>query len=507
MSHKLSTTNEGLLSYRVTANPDPVHVSPDSGNPAAASLVIAVSNNTSHAIYCDKLTFSFPIGDLAQDLTSDSAGILVSVNPSDKWQIGITSDGVFTATPKSPSDNKITTDGLSFHIYNIQVNKQIGTFTFSIVEHSSVDNKKFSDKANSYDMAKLPDGFYVNNFAASAPMVDNGNPVTLTWSGSDLGSYTILYGAQSVDVTEVRSWTSPGITDTTTFALKASVQVEDGTVDNYLYVTVIVNQPEIKCTSLTAGSVIVSGNLTAQNIGVGTGANDIGANVSMINAPAGGAVQLCNAADASLGTVAIGGSAFSNYMLSVKYSGSTGCGIWVDAPDCWNAIATNGCISASAGFVGPGIVPVGCIIPFAGNGTNLPAGWLICDGRAISRTTYKTLYESIGVIYGKGDGSTTFNLPDYRGMFLRGVDHGAGNDPDSSSRSSQAGGTATGDNVGSRQDDEFKSHNHSYTSFPNSRGDIASGRYWQAGGSTTGATGGNETRPKNVYVNYLIRVL
>ena len=252
MSHRLSATNEGLLSYGITTNPDPVQVSPASGNPAIASLVITVSNNTSKAIYCNKLTFSFPVGDLAQDLAPDSGGILVSANPSDKWQIGTTSDGVFTATPKSPSDNKITKDGLSFQIYNIQVNKQVGTFTFSIVEHSSVDNKKFSDKANSHNMAKFPYGFYVNNFAASVPMVDNGNPVTLTWSGSDLGSYTILYGTQSVDVTEVRSWTSPGITDTTTFALKASVQEQGETVDNYLYVTVIVNQPEIKCTSLTA---------------------------------------------------------------------------------------------------------------------------------------------------------------------------------------------------------------------------------------------------------------
>lgn len=57
-------------------------------------------------------------------------------------------------------------------------------------------------------------------------------------------------------------------------------------------------------------------------------------------------------------------------------------------------------------------VPVGTIIPFAGN--SVPQGYLLCDGSAISRTTYASLFAVIGTIYGAGDGSTTFNLPDYR---------------------------------------------------------------------------------------------
>ena len=54
-------------------------------------------------------------------------------------------------------------------------------------------------------------------------------------------------------------------------------------------------------------------------------------------------------------------------------------------------------------------VPVGTIIPFAGN--SVPQGYLLCDGSAISRTTYASLFAVIGTIYGAGDGSTTFNLP------------------------------------------------------------------------------------------------
>jgi len=56
------------------------------------------------------------------------------------------------------------------------------------------------------------------------------------------------------------------------------------------------------------------------------------------------------------------------------------------------------------------------------HGSNtIPDGYLLCDGSAISRSTYSALFAKIGVIFGPGDGSTTFNLPDFRGIFPRGV--------------------------------------------------------------------------------------
>lgn len=53
-----------------------------------------------------------------------------------------------------------------------------------------------------------------------------------------------------------------------------------------------------------------------------------------------------------------------------------------------------------------------------------PVGWLLCDGRTVSRTTYPQLFASIGTAFGGGDGSTTFNLPDLRGRTIIGA--GAG---------------------------------------------------------------------------------
>ena len=63
-------------------------------------------------------------------------------------------------------------------------------------------------------------------------------------------------------------------------------------------------------------------------------------------------------------------------------------------------------------------VPTGCVQAFAGN--NTPAGWLLCDGAAVSRITYAALFSVIGTSYGDGDGSTTFNVPNLIDKFVEG---------------------------------------------------------------------------------------
>ncbi|MGV8597598.1 phage tail protein, partial [Pseudomonas aeruginosa] len=68
-----------------------------------------------------------------------------------------------------------------------------------------------------------------------------------------------------------------------------------------------------------------------------------------------------------------------------------------------------------------------------------PPGWLPANGAWVSRTTYAALFAAIGTTFGAGDGSTTFNLPDLRGEFLRGWDAGRGIDPGRSLGSSQEG--------------------------------------------------------------------
>lgn len=239
------------------------------------------------------------------------------------------------------------------------------------------------------------------------------------------------------------------------------------------------------------------------------------------------------------------------------------------------------------------VLPAATIFPYAG--TTSPDGWLLCNGAAVSRTTYSALFNVIGTSYGQGDNSTTFNLPDYRWSFLRGYGpnisvtgsgsaasnqatftaHGfnrtgvkarlssgtltglatstdywvifvdantlafatskanalAGTriaisgansavivqyeDPDASSRfSNTTGASASG--MGSAQYDEMRSHNHTSTSYTYIVRGFVSGGYTIPGGGNVNAnntftpvignTGGEETRPPNIYVNYIIKV-
>lgn len=71
-----------------------------------------------------------------------------------------------------------------------------------------------------------------------------------------------------------------------------------------------------------------------------------------------------------------------------------------------------------------GGTPIGAHIPYAGS--TAPPGWLLCYGQAVSRTTYAALFAVVGTIYGPGDGSTTFNLPDKRGRGSIGLDNMGG---------------------------------------------------------------------------------
>lgn len=65
-----------------------------------------------------------------------------------------------------------------------------------------------------------------------------------------------------------------------------------------------------------------------------------------------------------------------------------------------------------------GVVPTGMVMPFAGD--NVPDGFLLCNGQAVSRKTYQGLFERIGIKYGAGDGSTTFNVPNLTERFVQG---------------------------------------------------------------------------------------
>jgi hypothetical protein len=88
-------------------------------------------------------------------------------------------------------------------------------------------------------------------------------------------------------------------------------------------------------------------------------------------------------------------------------------------------------------------VPTGTVHAYADNVTSannggVPFGWLVCNGAAVQRVRYRRLFDVIGTAFGAGDGSTTFNIPDLRGEFIRGWDAGRGVDTGRVLGSSQA---------------------------------------------------------------------
>lgn len=115
-------------------------------------------------------------------------------------------------------------------------------------------------------------------------------------------------------------------------------------------------------------------------------------------------------------------------------------------------------------------LPSGILLPFAGAAA--PAGWLLCYGQAVSRSTYGALFNAIGTTYGAGDGSTTFNLPDLRGRIPAGKDNMGGT---AASRLTTAGSGVDGATLGAAGGGETHTLTSAQMPVHNHTGTAASG--------------------------------
>ena len=187
---------------------------------------------------------------------------------------------------------------------------------------------------------------------------------------------------------------------------------------------------------------------------------------------------------------------------------------------------SNGQVISAGSILGSNVVPAGCIMAFGGDTSRVPNGWLLCDGRSLKITDsrYSALYQAIGTSWGSV-ATGFFNLPYTNGIFLRGASNGQGYDLDKSTRTRFNGGNS-GDKVGSFQSDQFKSHTHIQNSHfhtgdysgnnflsstitgsnANSGTVLGNFQFTNAVTATNQNTGGNESRPVNVYVNYIIKL-
>lgn len=170
---------------------------------------------------------------------------------------------------------------------------------------------------------------------------------------------------------------------------------------------------------------------------------------------------------------------------------------------------------------GGGGIDIGTIVPFSGAIAQIPNGFMLCDGSAISRTTYATLFSIIGTTYGEGDGSTTFNLPNLQGKTLVGVD--------SEDTDFDTLGETGGEKTHTLLTSEMPSHNHNRIrvvagnqflgiaggSYANVAGlNLNSGKYPYTDETNTNVetsnTGGGQSHNNlqpYITINYIIKVL
>lgn len=154
------------------------------------------------------------------------------------------------------------------------------------------------------------------------------------------------------------------------------------------------------------------------------------------------------------------------------------------ASDDDTALSTQQAIKAYVDSAVSGGIPSGTVAWYAA--TAAPTGWLECDGRLISRTTYADLFTAIGTTFSAGDGSTTFGIPDLRGQFIRGIDD-----------MGTAQGAASVDTsrvFGSDQTDAAGAHTHGVGTLA-----IASDSHTHTYSGTTGSDSHSHTEQENTY--------
>lgn len=153
------------------------------------------------------------------------------------------------------------------------------------------------------------------------------------------------------------------------------------------------------------------------------------------------------------------------------------------------------------------LIPTGMIAPFAMS--TAPTGWLECDGSAVSRTTYADLFTALSTTHGVGDGSTTFNVPDLRGEFVRGWDNGKGTDSGRTFASSQSDNANSISQFNSSGSGQISGSSFTvtvptdgtYSSYLSMDGRLTT--YGQ--GAIRFQTNGIETRPRNIAMMYCVK--
>ena len=302
-----------------------------------------------------------------------------------------------------------------------------------------------------------------NNFDIIDRLINGVTDVTLSGSGSSVTNLTTSDGSLSDGMFKV-------ITFKGSPSGSIAVSIEPSDADKVYFVknesgqTVFMRQGTHSSSGVAstevARAVEIANGKAAIVVANGAGS---GATVTEIKTtPADGgivtatladdAVTAAKIADDAVGADAVADNSIGAAAINISGNGTSG-----------QAVVSDGDGSFS---YESNIVPSGALMPYAG--TSAPTGFLLCDGSAVSRTTYATLFSAISTTYGSGDGSSTFNLPDLRGRVVAGQDDMGGA---SANRLTDQTGGLNGDTLGDTGGSEthtlttaqLASHTHTFS--------------------------------------------
>lgn len=363
-----------------------------------------------------------------------------------------------------------------------------------------------------------PQATYTDSTAATA----NSNPIILDSRGEAniwLGSAT--YKFKLCDSTNTEIWTVDNISAPTTAlspVLSGNVVIDTNSSGTALTINQSGTGPLIKSVNPTTPTTVYFTVTNTGRVGINTATPgseiDVAGGAIQISS-SGGTARTVMSADATDSIFAVSDN--RNFTiktnaatrLTVNSSSATSTVPVVLPSDPTTALqaATKQYVDTLTG------APAGVIMAFAGAAA--PTGFLSCDGSAVSRTTYATLFAAIGTTWGAGNGTTTFNVPDLRGTFLRG----------SGTNATGSSSGAVGQAVGTYAADTYLNHSHGVTdpththtylgisggvgvqggSSFNGSGSLTSGASSTGLTVNTSTTGGTETKPKNYGVLYIIK--
>ncbi|MCX4751254.1 hypothetical protein OG455_38115 [Kitasatospora sp. NBC_01287] len=239
------------LHFQLNTNPDPVRVSPSSGDPERADFVIVGSRRSLGSIDCRKIVLNVPTGPNSPDLTSDLTSGTPQISLPGWTATTSTTAKTITFTPASGHATIGRDQGVTLQLMGLRINTVVGSSPLRIdIEWAESGDDYWTTDSTTIDIGKFPADFYLRNFIAEDLIIDNGGSVKLNWEAGGASSLRLLYEAADVNVLRLSTFTVHDVRHSTVFYLRATVQVGTTTVERILSTTVTVRVPDLEVQNL-----------------------------------------------------------------------------------------------------------------------------------------------------------------------------------------------------------------------------------------------------------------